>query len=85
METTFYFISFYFSSSRELFPFETRKMICYSDDEIPILKAECRKRCRQIFRSGFGHKVFGRKAFDVTYRLSIVSERQYDESTYSLL
>jgi hypothetical protein len=80
METTFYFISFYYSNSRELFPFETRKMVCYSDDELPILKAECRKYCRQIFRNGFG-----RKASDVTYRLSTVSERQYNESTYSLL
>lgn len=80
METTFYFISFYYSNSRELFPFETRKMVCYSDDELPILKAECRKHCRQIFRNGFG-----RKASDVTYRLSTVSERQYNESTYSLL
>lgn len=80
METTFYFISFYYSNSRELFPFETRKMVCYSDDEISILKAECRKRCRQIFRNGFG-----RKSSDVTYRLSTVSERQYNESTYSLL
>ena len=80
METTFYFISFYYSNSRELFPFETRKMVCYSDDELSILKAECRKRCRQIFRNGFG-----RKSSDVTYRLSTVSERQYNESTYSLL
>lgn len=85
METTFYFISFYFSSSRELFPFETRKMVCYSDDEISILKAECRKYCRRILRSGFGRKFFVRKAFDVTYRLSVVSERQYNESTYCLL
>lgn len=80
MEITFYFISFYYSNSRELFPVETRKMVCYSDDELPILKTECRKRCRQIFRCGFG-----RKASDVTYRLSTVSERQYNESTYSLL
>lgn len=80
METTFYFISFYYSDARELFPFETRKMVCYSDDELPTLKAECRKYCRQIFRNGFG-----RKASDVTYRLSTVSERQYNESTYSLL
>ena len=80
METTFYFISFYYSDARELFPVETRKMVCYSDDELPILKIECRKRCRQIFRNGFG-----RKASDVTYRLSIVSERQYNEFTYSLL
>lgn len=80
METTFYFISFYYSESRELFPIETRKMVCYSDDELLILKAECRKRCRRLFRNGFG-----RKASDVTYRLSTVSERQYNESTYSLL
>jgi hypothetical protein len=80
METTFYFISFYYSESRELFPIETRKMVCYSDDELLILKAECRKYCRQIFRNGFGRKPSG-----VTYRLSTVSERQYDESTYSLL
>ena len=80
METTFYFISFYYSNSRELFPFETRKMVCYSDNELSILKAECRKYCRQIFRNGFG-----RKPSDVSYRLSTVSERQYDESAYSLL
>lgn len=80
METTFYFISFYYSNSRELFPFETRKMVCYSDNELPILKSLCRKYCRQIFRNGFGHK-----PSDVTYRLSTVSERQYNESTYSLL
>lgn len=80
MEPTFYFISFYYSNSRELFPFETRKMVCYSDDELPILKSLCRKYCRQIFRNGFG-----RKASDVTYCLSTVSERQYNESTYSLL
>jgi hypothetical protein len=80
METTFYFISFYYSKSRELFPIETRKMVCYSDNELSILKAECRKYCRQIFRNGFG-----RKPSDVTYRLSTVSERQYDESIYSLL
>lgn len=80
METTFYFISFYYSNSRELFLFETRKMVCYSDDEFLILKAKCRKYCRQIFRNGFGRKVS-----DVTYYLSTVSERQYNESTYSLL
>lgn len=80
MEPTFYFISFYYSNSRELFPFETRKMVCYSDNELPILKSLCRKYCRQIFRNGFG-----RKASDVTYRLSTVSERQYNESTCSLL
>lgn len=80
METTFYFISFYYSNSRELFPVETRKMVCYSDDEISALKSLCRKYCRQFFRHGFG-----RKSSDVTYRLSSVSERQYDESTYSLL
>lgn len=80
MEPTFYFISFYYSNSRELFLFETRKMVCYSDNELPILKAECRKYCRQIFRNGFGLR-----PSDVTYRLSIVSERQYNESTYSLL
>lgn len=80
MESTFYFISFYYSNSRELFLFETRKMVCYSDNELPILKSLCRKYCRQIFRNGFG-----RKASDVTYRLSTVSERQYNESTYSLL
>lgn len=80
METTFYFISFYYSNSRELFPFETRKMVCYSDNELSILKSLCRKYCRQIFRNGFG-----RKPSDVTYRLSTVSERQYNESTYSLL
>lgn len=80
METTFHFISFYYSNSRELFLFETRKMVCYSDDEFLILKAKCRKYCRQIFRNGFGRKVS-----DVTYYLSTVSERQYNESTYSLL
>lgn len=80
METTFYFISFYYSNSRELFLFDTRKTFCCFDDELPILKAECRKYCRQIFRNGFG-----RKSSDVTYRLSIVSERQYNESTYSFL
>lgn len=80
METTFYFISFYYSNSRELFPFETRKMVCYSDNELPVLRSLCRKYCRQIFRNGFG-----RKPSDVTYRLSIVSERQYNESTCSLL
>ena len=56
METTFYFISFYYSNSRRLFLFETRKMVCYSDDEFSILKAECRKHCRQIFRNGYGRK-----------------------------
>lgn len=80
METTFYFISFYYSESRELFPIETRKMVCYSDDEFPILKSLCRKYCRQFFRNGFG-----RKSSDVTYRLSTVSARQHGESTYSLL
>lgn len=80
MEPTFYFISFYYSNLRELFSFETRKMVCYSDNELPILKSLCRKYCRQIFRNGFG-----RKASDVTYRLSTVSERQYNESAYSLL
>lgn len=80
METTFYFISFYYSNSRELFPFETRKMVCYSADELSILKSVCRKHCRQIFRNGFG-----RKASDVTYRLSIVSEYQYRNSDYRLL
>ena len=79
METTFYFISFYYSNSRELFPFETRKMVCCSDSEVSILKTLCRKHCRQIFRNGFG-----RKPSDVSYRLSTVSERQYNESTYSL-
>lgn len=80
METTFYFISFYYSNFRELFPFETRKMVCYSADELSVLKSACRKYCRQIFRNGFG-----RKASNVTYLLSSVSERQYNESTYSLL
>lgn len=80
MEPTFYFISFYYSSSRELFPIETRRIVCYSDDALPVLKSLCRKYCRQIFRNGFGLK-----SSDVTYRLSIVSERQYNESTYSLL
>lgn len=80
METTFYFISFYYSDARELFPVETRKMVCYSDDELPILKAECRSYCRQIFRYGFG-----RKPSDITYRLSAVSECQYDKSIHSLL
>lgn len=80
METTFYFISFYYSDARELFLVETRKMVCYSGDELPVLKSLCRKYCRQIFRSGFGHK-----ASDVIYRLSVVSERQYNESAYSLL
>lgn len=80
METTFYFISFYYSNSRQLFPFETRKMVCYSDDELSILKAECRKYCRQIFRNGFG-----RKSSDVTYCLTTVSECQYRNSGYRLL
>lgn len=80
MEITFYFISFYYSNSRELFPFETRKMVCYSDSEVPILKSLCRKHCRQIFCKGFGLR-----PSDVSYRLSAVSERQYNESTYSLL
>lgn len=80
METTFYFIDFYYSNSRELFPFETRKMVCYSDNELSILKAECRKHCRQIFRNGFGRKVS-----DVTYRLTAVSECQYRISDYRLL
>lgn len=80
MKTTFYLISFYYSESRELFLFKTRKTFCCSDDELPILKAECRKYCRQIFRDGFG-----RKSSDVTYHLSIISERQYNEFTCSLL
>ena len=80
MEPTFYFISFYYSNSRELFPFETRKMVCHSGSEVSILKSLCRKHCRQIFRNGFG-----RKASDVTYRLSIVSEFQYRNSGYRLL
>lgn len=80
METTFYFISFYYSNSRELFPFETRKMACYSKYENAALRLLCRKHCRQIFRNGFG-----RKPSDVTFRLSTVSERQYNDSTYSLL
>ena len=80
MEPTFYFISFYYSNSRELFPIETRRIVCYSDDAILILKSLCRKHCRLLFRRGFGLK-----SFDVSYRLSIVSERQYNESTYSLL
>lgn len=81
METTFYFIiSFYYSNSRELIPIETRKFVFYSDDEILILKSLCRKHCRLLFRRGFG-----RKSSDVTYRLSTVSERQYNKSTYSLL
>lgn len=81
METTYYFISFYCSESRELFPIETRKMVCYSGYYEPsILRVECRKYCRQLFRRGFGCK-----SSDVVYRLSIVSERQYNESVYSLL
>ena len=80
METTFYFINFYYSEARELFPIETRKMVCYSDDELPILKSLCRKLCRRFFCNGFV-----RKTSDVTYRLLAVSERQYNESTYSLL
>jgi hypothetical protein len=80
METTFYFISFYYSDLRELLPIETRKMVCYSDDELSTLKYSCRKQCRQFFCNGFGLK-----PSDVTYCLSAVSERQYDESTYSLL
>lgn len=80
METTFYFISFYYSNSRELFPFEIRRMVCYSDSEVSILKTLCRKHCRQIFRNGFG-----RKPSDVTYRLSTVSELQYHNSGYRLL
>lgn len=79
METTFYFISFYYSSSRQLIPIETRKMVCYSD-ELPILEAQCRKRCRQLFRC-----CFGRKPSDVVFCLSTVSECQYNESIYSLL
>lgn len=80
METTFYFVSFYYSNSRELFPFETRKMACYSDADLPFLKAECRKYCRRIARNDFGVKLS-----HVVYRLSVVSESQYNESTYSLL
>lgn len=80
METTFYFINFYYSNFRELFPFETRKMVCYSASEVSVLRSLCRKHCRQIFRNGFG-----RKSSDVSYRLFIVSEHQYNESTYSLL
>lgn len=80
METTFYFISFYYSNSRELFLVETRKMVCHSDSEVSILKTLCRKHCRQIFRNGFG-----RKPSDVTYRLSTVCAYQYVDSTYSLL
>lgn len=80
METTFYFINFYYSDSRELFPIETRKMVCYSDVEVPVLKSLCRKYCRRFFCHGFG-----RKSSDVTYRLSAVSESRYNESTYSLL
>lgn len=81
METTFYFIvKFYCSNSRELFSIETRRIVCYSDDEILILKSLCRKHCRLLFRNGFG-----RKSSDLTYRLFVVSERQYNESTYSLL
>lgn len=80
MEPTFYFISFYYSISRQLFHFESRKMVCYSDNELPILKAECRKHCRQIFCNGFAHK-----ASDVTYRLIPVPEYQYRNSSYCLL
>lgn len=81
METTFYFIvRFYCSESRELSLIETRKMVCYSDDELPVLKSLCRKYCRRFFRDGFG-----RKSSDMTYRLEVVSERQYNKSTYSLL
>lgn len=80
METTFYFIHFFYSNSRELFPFEARKMVCHSASEVSVLKSLCRKHCRQIFRNGFG-----RKSSDVTYRLFIVSERQYNESLYNLL
>lgn len=80
METTFYFISFYYSSSRQLIPIETRKMACFSDYELPILESQCRKRCRQLFRC-----CIGRKSSDVVFHLSTVSERQYNESTYSLL
>lgn len=80
METTFYFISFYYSSSRQLIPIETRKMACSSDYELPLLEVQCRKRCRQLFRC-----CFGRKPSDVVFLLSTVSERQYNESTYSLL
>lgn len=80
MEATFYFIGFFYSNSRQLFPFETRKMVCYSDDELQILKAECRKHCRQIFNKGFG-----RKSSDVTYFLTTVSELHYHNSGYRLL
>ena len=80
MEPTFYFISFCYSESRELFLIEVRKMVCYSDDDLPILKSLCRKHCRRLFLNGFG-----RKSSDVTYRLFTVSERQHSESTYSLL
>jgi hypothetical protein len=80
METTFLFITFYYSSSRELLPFETRKMVCYSDEDFVALKSLCRKHCRQILRNGSVCK-----PSDVVYRLTPVSERQYDESTYSLL
>lgn len=80
METTFYFISFYYSDARELFSVETRKMVCYSKYEDAALRLLCRKRCRQLYRRGFG-----RKSSDITFRLSTVSECQYNESTYSLL
>lgn len=83
METTFYFIDFYYFDSRELHPFvsfETRKMVCYSDADLPFLKAECRKYCRRIARNDLGVK-----PSHVVYRLSVVSESQYNESTYSLL
>lgn len=80
METTFYFVRFYFSRSRELTLFKTRKAFCCSDDELLTLKAECRKYCRQVLRDNYA-----RKAPDVTYCLSIISERQYNESTYSLI
>lgn len=80
METTFYFISFYYSNSRELFPVETRRMVCYSKYENAALRLLCRKHCRQIFRNGFGSK-----SSDVTFRLSTVSEHQYLNSDYRLL
>lgn len=81
METTFYFIvSFYYSNARELFLVETRKMVCYSRHEHAALRLLCRKHCRRLFLNGFG-----RKASDVTFRFSIVSESQYNRSTYNLL
>lgn len=80
MEPTFYFIVFYYSNSRQLFQFETRKMVCRSDNELPTLKARCRKYCRQISCNGFGYK-----ASDVTYRLIPIPEYQYRNSDYRLL